>query len=237
MNTANRKIAEIVSENIKTAHVFKKYGIDFCCGGGITIEKACLNKKINPNDVLRDLNALDKDKPASQNPNNWDLEFLIDYIVNTHHRYVTESLDIIKSYAEKVAKVHGESHPPVIEILQLFRALSNELTAHMIKEEKILFPHIKKLVQAKKSGTATESAPAFNIQNPIQVMEHEHETAGNLLKEIAVLSNNYTPPEWACNTFKALYEKLSEFEQDLHIHIHLENNILFPKSVLIQNPL
>jgi regulator of cell morphogenesis and NO signaling len=134
-------------------------------------------------------------------------------------------------YAEKVAKVHGHHYKEVVEIDRLFQLASKELAAHMKKEELILFPFIKQLSKAEKEGT-TPPVPHFgDIENPIHMMEDEHEEVGAIFKEIAELSNNYTPPEGACNTFKALYDKLNEFEQDLHKHIHLENNILHPKAI------
>jgi regulator of cell morphogenesis and NO signaling len=230
-----QKIADIVALNIKTAHVFKKYGIDFCCGGGITIQKACEKKNIDINSIMQDLKNIDEKVIQSQNYNNWEIDFLADFIVNTHHVYVTESLGLIDAYATKVAKVHGGHHPAVIKIKELFELVAQDLTSHMKKEELILFPYIKKLAAANKSNLTIDKAQFGSVNNPINMMEEEHETVGNLFKEIAVLSNNYTPPAWACNTFKALYAKLDEFEQDLHIHIHLENNILFPKAIEMES--
>lgn len=230
-------VSDVVASNIKSAHIFKKYGIDFCCGGGISIEKACEKKNINMNSLLDDLKNLDDKVLPSQNFNNWELDFLIDYIVNTHHVYVTESLDLINAYAAKVSKVHGLGHPPVIKIHNLFTQVTDELAVHMQKEELILFPYIKQLVSSKKEMSMAIPAPFGSVLNPVLMMEQEHEFVGNILKEIAYLSNNYNPPEWACNTFKALYAKLDEFEQDLHIHVHLENNILFPKSIKLEEDL
>ncbi len=229
-----QKIADIVALNIQTAHVFKKYGIDFCCGGGITIQKACEKKKIDINLIMQDLKNIDTKVLQSQNYNNWELDFLTDFIINTHHVYVIESLGLIDAYATKVAKVHGEHHPAVIKIKELFDLVAQDLSSHMKKEELILFPYIKRLVVANRENINIDKSQFGSVNNPIKLMEEEHEIVGNLLKEIAVLSNNYNPPAWACNTFKALYAKLDEFEQDLHIHIHLENNILFPKAVAME---
>jgi regulator of cell morphogenesis and NO signaling len=231
------KIADVVSENIKTADIFKKYGIDFCCGGGISIAKACEKKNVNIELLMNELKNLDNKIMPSQNFNKWELDFLVDYIVNTHHSYVLEAIELLDAYATKVAKVHGEHHPPVIEIERLYRIVRNELLQHMQKEERILFPYIKKIVQAKNDRTTILESSFGSIKNPINMMEAEHEQAGNILKEIANLTMNYTPPEWACNTFKALYAKLDEFEQDLHLHVHLENNILFPKAIEMENSL
>ncbi len=232
---AEQKVSEVVASNIKTAHVFKKYGIDFCCGGGISIERACSKHAIQMDQLIAELMRVDQAVLPAQNYNNWPLDFLMDYIIQTHHSYVLEAVDMIKSYAAKVVKVHGEGHPPVIEINELFLRVASELQFHMQKEEQILFPFIRKLVQEQKDKTSSLAPHFGKVANPIAMMEQEHELAGDLLKKIAVLSNNYTPPEWACNTFKALYAKLDEFEQDLHIHVHLENNILFPKAIALEN--
>ncbi|TDQ25405.1 iron-sulfur cluster repair di-iron protein [Tenacibaculum caenipelagi] len=230
----DKTVAEYVTENIKTAHIFKKYGIDFCCGGGITVEKACKKNKVNQADLEKELADVDAIKDVIEDYDKWELDFLIIYIENVHHMYIRESLPIISQYANKVAKVHGHHYSEVIEINQLFHEVANELLSHMQKEEQVLFPFIKQLVQAKKEGIKNITPPFGTVNNPIRMMEYEHENAGNIFKQIAKLSNNYTPPEGACNTFKALYAKLDEFEQDLHTHIHLENNILHPKAILLE---
>lgn len=227
-------IADIVSKNIKSAHVFKKFGIDFCCGGGISIEKACENKNININELLQELKTIDDAVVPSQNYNLWELDFLIDYIINNHHTYVKNSLTLIDEYAAKVSKVHGIAYPEVVQIEHIFKHVAEELTGHMYKEEIVLFPYIKKCVAAKRIHSEIKNPSFGPIQNPIHMMQQEHEQVGNMLKEIAQLSNQYNPPIGACNTFRALYAKLDEFEQDLHIHVHLENNILFPKATLLE---
>ncbi len=228
--TANNTVAEIVTDNIKTAHIFKKFGIDFCCGGGITVQKACEKKKIDFDNLKKALEAATIDTSNFYNYKAWELDFLIDHIENIHHRYVEENIPLLLQYSNKVAKVHGHHYTEVVQINSLFTAVANELTLHMKKEELILFPYIKKLV----ANTDFEKPQFGSVNNPIQMMEDEHEHAGDIFKTIATLSNNYTPPEGACNTFKALYAKLEEFEQDLHQHIHLENNILFPKAILLE---
>ena len=235
--TQETKVAEAVSENIKTAHIFKKYGIDFCCGGGVSITKACEKKNVKLEDLMQELANIDKQGGSAHNYNDWELDFLADYIINTHHKYVTENLELLEAYTEKVARVHGENHPPLLEIRHLFLSAKDELTSHMQKEERILFPFIKKMVQAKKENTTLEPIQFGTVNNPIEMMEHEHEAVGNIFKQISELSFAYTPPEWACNTFKAMYAKLEEFESDLHVHIHLENNILFPKSIVLETEL
>jgi len=227
-NLKEKKVGELVKENIQTAHVFKKHGIDFCCGGGISIEKACEKENVRYEDLVADLLKLNETPAKNQQFDKWRLTELTDYIIKTHHSYVAEAIPMILEYSEKVARVHGQHHPPVIEILELFKQVAAELTQHMRKEEMILFPYINKL---EKSHGKIEGSPFGTVENPIHMMEAEHENAGSLLKAIAGLSEAYTTPDWACNTFKALYAKLDEFEQDLHIHVHLENNILFPQAI------
>ena len=225
-----KTVADYVTENIKTAHIFKKHGIDFCCGGGISIEKACEKNNVDFETLITDLNQLENNTSSHNNFNNWELDFLIDFIVNTHHKYVEENLSLLKQYGDRVAKVHGHHYSELLKIKELIHVVAGELASHMKKEELILFPFIKKLVIAKKEGTKVEIPNFGTVDNPIKMMEEEHDNAGDIFKRISELTNTYKTPEGACNTFKALYSKLEEFEDDLHQHVHLENNILFPKA-------
>ncbi len=233
----NKTVAEVVSENIKASNVFKKHGIDFCCGGGISIEKACAKNGVDYATLEKELVAIDETPNRTYDYNSWELDFLIDHIVNIHHAYVEESLPIILQYSNKVATVHGHHYTEVIEINNLFTEVANELAGHMKKEELILFPFMKQLIVANREGTPAPQPPFGTVNNPINMMEAEHEHVGEIFKTIAKLTNNYTPPEDACNTFRALYASLDEFEQDLHQHIHLENNILHPKVIALENKL
>jgi len=227
-------VAEIVVQNIKTAHIFKKHGIDFCCGGGITLEKACSKNNVDYGTLKKEIEAIAEGQGRAYNYDEWDLDFLIDHIINVHHSYVSESIPLLLAYANKVAHVHGHHYKEVIKINILIEEVSKELESHMKKEEVILFPYVKQLVKAIKEGQKLDLPHFGTVNNPIKLMFEEHENAGDVFKEIAILSNNYTPPSEACNTFKALYSKLEEFEQDLHQHIHLENNILFPKAIQLE---
>lgn len=217
----NKTIAEIVTNDISTASVFKKYKLDFCCGGGKTVENACEKANINVDDVVNDLlNNKSRSDAPNLNFKDWSAEFLADYIVYVHHTYVKQNLAIISEFADKVANVHGQHEPKTIEIAQLFSNISSELTSHMGKEEFILFPAIK----------AKADNHNFDLdEKTMSLINDEHEEVGTMIKKIQELSSNFTPPDWACNTFKALYFKLEEFTNDLYQHIHLENNILFPK--------
>lgn len=235
--TEDRTVADVVNQNIKAADVFKKHGIDFCCGGGITIQKACDKNGVEYKVLESELKSIGNNIPRAFNYNNWELDFLIDHIQNIHHTYVEESIPILLQYANKVASVHGHHYTEVVRINTLVEEVAQELASHMKKEELILFPYVKQLVKANKEGVKPMAPHFGTVNNPITVMENEHETAGDIFKEISELSNNFTPPKEACNTFKALYAKLQEFEIDLHQHIHLENNILFPKSKELEKQL
>jgi len=229
----NKTVAEMVSNNINTAHIFKKYGIDFCCGGDVSIAKACEKHHVDLEKILSDLNNINSANKTFDYLS-WDLDFLTMHIENIHHQYVEENIPLVKAYAKKVAKVHGKHNPYLYKIETLFNEVAGELTSHMKKEELILFPFIKKMSQAEQNQE-TLARPHFgSVNNPIDMMEHEHEFAGNIFKQIRQLTDQYTPPEYACNTYKALYHKLEEFENDLHLHIHLENNILFPKALKLE---
>lgn len=227
----NRNVGDLVAENIKSAHIFKKYGIDFCCGGGITLEKACIKNNVSIDQITNDLNSLNQPVAPEKDFNSFPLDKLIDYILNVHHSYIRESIPLVLQYGTKVSSVHGDRHPELREIFQLFHDLVNELIMHMKKEEMILFPHVKKLLHGIRAQEIS------SIQSPIAVMESEHENAGNILKTIGKLSSDFTPPSDACNTYRAFYAKLQEFQDDLHKHIHLENNILFPKAIKLESDL
>ena len=237
-NFKNRTVGEIVKQDFRAADVFSSYGIDFCCGGKISVTEACTNANCDESSVINDLEALrNQAGSAVHDFDSWNIGFLADYIIHTHHQYVSKAIPQILPLAQKVADVHGENHLEVIRINELFTDLAEELLAHMQKEEQILFPYIKKLAVDESAGKCTDPSCFGTIASPISVMEQEHENAGVILKELFRLSDGYTPPEDACNTFGVLFGKLKEFEDDLHRHIHLENNILFPKAIEMEQAL
>ncbi|MFA4924489.1 MAG: hemerythrin domain-containing protein, partial [Ignavibacteriaceae bacterium] len=168
------------------------------------------------------------------NFNNMELDKLVDYIIETHHSFVKEKLPFITELGNKVVNAHGEHHPEVKEIAELFRGVKVEFEGHLVKEEMILFPQIKKLAEVKRGSAQYQRPPFGTIANPIRVMEAEHENAGAAFDSIKQLAQNYNPPADACNTFKVYYAELENFENDLHKHVHLENNILFPKSLAVE---
>ncbi len=231
-NIKNKSVGEIVKLDFRAADVFSNYGIDFCCGGKISVSEACANAKTDESIVIRALeNLQNQSGSAVHDFDSWNIGFLADYIQNTHHQYVKKAIPQILPLAQKVADVHGDHHSEVIRINELFQDLAEELLAHLQKEEMILFPYIKKLVAEESAGKCTDPGCFGSIGSPISVMEAEHENAGLILKEMYRISDGYSAPEDACNTFRVLYGKLKEFEDDLHRHIHLENNILFPKAI------
>ncbi len=228
----SRTVGELVAEDYRAAGVFKQYGIDFCCGGKKTVAEVCSDKGV-PLAELEEKLAHLEDRPAQQRLqfNEWALPFLIDYIINIHHTYVKEKLPQLLEYGRKVAKVHGHAYPETIIIANKLELLAEELFAHLRKEELILFPYVKELWKAREAGETVSAPPFQTAKNPIRVMEAEHEFAGDTMAEIRQLSRDFTPPEGACNTYRVLYALLEEFEEDLHQHVHLENNILFPQAV------
>ena len=228
-------LGQIAAKDLRKAEIFKKYGLDFCCGGKKTVKQACAEKGLDVTKIEQELQQVDKNPTTGPLPySDWSLDFLSDYIVNTHHSYVKKSLPEIRGYAAKVAKVHGSSHPELPAVQQLVEEVARELTSHMLKEEKVLFPYIKDLVAANNNEKPLQAAHFGTVQNPINMMEMEHEMVGRNLEEIRMLTDNYTLPDDACASYSLLFRMLDEFENDLHTHIHLENNILFPKALEVE---
>lgn len=231
-------LGQIAAKDLRKAEIFKKYGLDFCCGGKKTVKEACAEKGIDVTKVEHELqNAYQLPSSRPLPYNDWNLDFLSDYIVNTHHNYVRKNLPDLMVYGKKVMQVHGGQHPELLIIHQLIEEVNEELSAHMIKEEQVLFPYIKQLVAAKNNSQPLHAAQFRTVQNPIKMMEMEHELVGKNFAEIRELSNNYTLPADACASYNLLYNLLSEFEEDLHLHVHLENNILFPKALEMEKEL
>ena len=228
---AQRPVGEIVAEDYRRAAVLKRFGIDFCCGGGRTLEAACQKQGVAVEDVARALAAADGHGQAPQaRVTAWSPGFLADYVVNEHHAYVRESVPVLRAFTQKVARVHGGAHPELVEIAALFDEVAEELEAHMAEEEAVVFPRIKALA----AGGAAPEGPSLRAL--LGTMEAEHDRAGALMREIRRLSGDYVPPEDACNTYRASFAKLEEFEDDLHRHVHLENNVLFPKALALGAP-
>lgn len=231
-------LGQIAAKDLRKAQIFKKHGLDFCCGGKKTIKEACAEKGLDVTVIEQELQRADNIPSSRPLPyNDWSLDFLADYIVNTHHAYVRKNLPDIRTYALKVMRVHGAYHPELERVHQLVEEIHTELTEHMLKEEQILFPFIKQLAAAKNRTQKFEQAPFGTVKNPINMMEHEHELVGNNLHKIRACTDGYALPADACASYSLLYRLLAEFEDDLHLHIHLENNILFPKALDLEKSL
>jgi len=229
-NLETTTVADLVSENIKTAHVFKKFGIDFCCGGGIPVSEACAKLGLPLELVSEELNKIDSEVDKAHDYQSWSLDYLIMHIENIHHTYVREALPMLAQYAEKVARVHGHHYSELLTIKDLVEELATDLMSHMLKEEQVLFPAIRRIV-LQQSNELNAEPSSIRVESPIKVLMQEHEHAGNIVKALNEQSQGYEAPDGACNTYRAFYSKLEEFERDLHLHIHLENNILFPKII------
>ena len=224
-----KSVGDIVADDYRTASVFKAHNIDFCCGGGRSLEEACIKKDVDPDELVGELSNLDDVSSESHNYKSWSMSFLVDYIVNNHHQYVTDKLPELEQYMTKVHKVHGKSYDFLDELAKKFDMIKDEMTMHMKKEEQVLFPYVKQLESALENNSQVEDPRFETARGPIAALTAEHDEAGSLMKDMANLTNNFTPPEGACTTFRVLYQNLSAFQDDLHKHVHLENNILFPK--------
>ena len=219
-------IGEIVANDFRSASLFKEASIDFCCGGNKSLSDACKAKGADESHLIQQLEILAQ-TPVSGATNfkEWNLSFLSDYIVNTHHKFVLKTLPELVFYTRKIADVHGGHHPELLEVESLFSKIKEELRQHLKNEEEVLFPAIK---EAEKNASAKVKA---TIVSEITRMQGEHEFAGGAMDKINVLTNNYLIPVDACNTYRVSLKLLEQFEDDLHIHVHLENNILYPKAL------
>ncbi|MCH2223764.1 MAG: iron-sulfur cluster repair di-iron protein [Crocinitomicaceae bacterium] len=227
---SKQSIGEIVAGNYRAATVFKAHGIDFCCKGNRSIFEVCESNGIDESQLIHELYThLNKINADSIGYQHWPLDLLADYIERKHHVYVEAKSIEIKEYLSKLCSVHGRAHPELILINDLFVAASKDLAVHMKKEELVLFPFVRRLQRAVDSGEQFQFSSFGGVENPIEVMKQDHDNEGERFRQIARLSNDYSVPEDGCNTYGVAYALLKEFEDDLHLHIHLENNILFPK--------
>ncbi len=225
-NFINNTLSQIVTDHYQTARVFENYGLDYCCHGKRYLSSACTEKNIPLETILNDLNSAVILSDSSSEFNQMSLTELAEYIVRVHHSYVKLNLPQISEYISRVVSKHGENFPFMKEVQLLFIDLSKEFEQHLLKEEKILFPKIK-LLELK---VAENVNPGY-LEEPIIMMEEEHDHAGATMQKIRALTNNYAIPGEACTTFRLTLEALNAFEEDLHLHVHLENNILFPKAL------
>ena len=236
MSTITEKtIREIALENPATIRVLERFGIDYCCGGRKSLEQTCSELQLSFDQVMEkleeSLRAESDDSPDWQKNS---LSKLIQHIVRKHHTYCRQEVPRLKALAEKVKSRHGANHPELIEMAKTFEDLGNELLVHMLKEEQVLFPYIAGVEHAQNAGQEPPCPFFGHVSNPVKAMVDDHEEVGAMLKRLRELSSNYTPPMGACPSYQGLFHGLAEFEKDMHEHVHLENNILFPRAVAAQ---
>ncbi len=235
--TTEKTVRELALGNSAATRVFEKLGIDYCCGGNQSLGQACRTANLAVDQVLDSLEMAEEATRTAQKIHDWQKEPLADlitHIKNTHHKYTREEIARLGPLFEKVCKVHGKNHPELLHVRASFAGLAQELTMHMMKEEMVLFPYIVRMEEAVIQHEHVLPPPFGSVKNPVSMMEHEHESAGQALRAMRQASCSYTPPGDACVSYQTLYKALAEFEADLHQHIHLENNILFPRAIAME---
>jgi len=235
MITTDMTVRDVATELPQSTRVFEKLKIDYCCGGGRPLAEACASAGIDVDNVMEMLAEVTHSK--SQDEDFQTLTELITYILDTHHVFTKSEMDRLQSLADKVLHAHGGNHPELIHLDELLTRLCADLKPHMFKEEQVLFPYIVATEEAANQKRAIPFAPFGTVNNPIRMMMKEHDTAGQILRELRALTSDYKVPADACISYKTLYQALENFERDLHQHIHLENNILFPKALDLENGL
>jgi len=235
--TATHTVRELAVTMPGATRVFELMGIDYCCGGGRTLADACNTFRVPIEEVVRSLEEVERTATSGEKTRDWQtvsLTALCSYIVDKHHVFTRQELERLEKLLDKVCSRHGENHSELSQLQSLFLALKQDLLPHMLKEEQVLFPYIE-LMEAAISNHADIPTPFFaTVQNPVRMMMNEHDTAGELLRQMRSVSGNYVPPPDACISYQTLYQAMTEFEADLHQHIHLENNILFPRAVQLE---
>jgi len=234
----NARVGDVVASDFRTAAVFQRFGIDFCCGGRRSVADACRGAGVDPAAILNALEALRPEDAPRDDVAGWPLDRLVAQILETHHVYIRASTPVISGYLEKLVSVHGARHPELSRIENAFRQVSRDLASHLMKEEHVLFPYIAELLEwAGAKEEQPRSSPFGTVGNPIRMMEREHEEVGNEMRLIRELTSDFTPPEDGCTTYRVCFSELLRFEQDLHRHVHLENNVLFPKVLALEQQL
>jgi regulator of cell morphogenesis and NO signaling len=244
MNLDTTQTVRELALNIPGAtRVFEQLGIDYCCGGNKPLEQACGEAKLQIQHVIESLESsamAERERAESlpgQNHANWlqsPLADLIAHIKSTHHKYVKTEIVRLRPLLDRVCNVHGVQHPELALLRSTFHALAQELTTHMMKEEMVLFPYVERMEEAVIAGEPVLPGPFGSVNKPVAAMIHEHDAAGSMLSKMRDLSDDYQAPHGACTSYKTLYGAMAEFERDLHWHVHLENNILFPRAVQME---
>ncbi len=234
INFSETAVGELVRQRPARSRVFERYGVDYCCGGKITLDQACKKKHISLEDVCKDLAECEENEDRVQGTIDADamsLTELADHIEKTHHAYLREELPRLDWMTEKVARVHGDHDARLHDLRRAFVAFRAEVEPHTMKEDRVLFPIIRQL----EASDGPQEFHCGSVANPIRQMELEHDDAGEQLAVMHEASDGYTPPEWACNTYRAMLSSLAELESDMHQHIHKENNVLFPKAIALES--
>ncbi len=234
MNTG-KSVRELAVETPNATRVFEKFGIDYCCGGKQSLDQACSNAGLQVDEVLKALEAAASSATESAAAPADSLAELASYIVRKHHTFTREEIARLKALLDKVCSAHGTKHPELLTIQDLFGELSQELTMHLMKEENVLFPYIVRMEEAIREQEGFRPPPFGTVQNPICMMTQEHDAAGEALRKIREASGDFNAPADACVSYRTLYEALEGFEADLHRHIHLENNVLFPRAIEMED--
>ena len=231
---ATRTVGELAAENPAATRVFEELGIDYCCGGGNTLEQACRAARVPLEQVMDSMEMALETGRAMAHDQDWKMDSLaglIAHIRNTHHQYTRAAIARLGPLFDKVCSVHGENHPELGRMRAAFGGLAQELATHLTKEEMVLFPYIVRMEEAVVEKSPVLPAPFGSVQNPVAMMLDEHDAAGQALREMRAAGSGYIAPPDACASYCSLYQALAEFEADLHQHIHLENNILFPRAI------
>lgn len=229
-----RTLGAIVGADFRAATVFEHFGLDFCCGGKRTLEEACAQRSVDVSAVVEALASLEEPVQPDVPNETWEADELTRYIVRRHHAFVREQIPVIGARLAKLRQVHGERHPELHIVNEHFEDVARELLQHLEKEEQILFPYIRSLATAAEQGTPAPPNMFGTVMNPIRMMEAEHQSAGNELELVRQLTGNFRVPDDACTTYRVCFAELEAFDRDLRVHIHLENNVLFPKAVQLE---
>ena len=233
-----RTIGSIVAEDYRAAAVLTKYGIDFCCKGGRSVQEVCEKKQIDREKLVGDITELlAREAKNGEDVRTWPLDKLADHVETVHHRYVEERGPIIKQYLDKLCRVHGDRHPELFTINDEFNACIGGMAMHMKKEELILFPFVRNLARSQRTGVPLKTPHFGTVENPVNAMMADHNDEGERFGRMNAVSGNFTPPADGCTTYNTAFSMLREFEEDLHLHIHLENNIMFPRAIELEKQL
>ncbi|HEY7293161.1 MAG TPA: iron-sulfur cluster repair di-iron protein [Vicinamibacterales bacterium] len=226
-------VGDVVAADFRAASIFQQFGIDFCCGGRRSVAEACRAAAVDPAVIERALKALPAtDDPDRRHAERWSVDQLIDHILDRHHAYLYLMIPIIGRYLAKLVDVHGCRHPELAQTAVAFDHVCADLRQHMTKEERVLFPYVRAL--GARGDDVLSPSPFGTVENPIRMIEREHRQAADEMRQIRELTNNYTPPADGCTTYRVAFEELARFERDLHEHVHLENNVLFPKAIELE---